>query len=60
MHLMSPSSQPPRSSLSLSRSLSRRRIWRTLSLAAGAMCLLGALALAGCGVTTTGASSAEA
>src|SRR6185312_5500108 len=49
MHLMSPSSQPPRSSLSLSR----RRIWRTLSLAAGAVCLLGALALAGCGVTTT-------
>lgn len=49
MHLMCPSSQPPRSSLPRSR----RRIWRTLSLAAGAMCLLGALALAGCGVTTT-------
>lgn len=54
MHLMSPSSQPPRSSLSLARSLARRRIWRTLSQMAGAMCLLGALALAGCGVTTTG------
>lgn len=49
MHLMSPSSQPRRPSLPHSR----RRIWRTLSLAVGAMCLLGALALSGCGVTTT-------
>lgn len=55
MYRTSPSSQPTQSSQPpRSSAPAARHIWRTLRLMAGAVCLLGALALAGCGVTITG------